>query len=82
VHQATRRPAQPVTIETEIIDAAGAVVHTATRTTAPKAFATGSVEHRFELPLASLAPGDYLLRFVATAGGARAQRDVRFSVER
>jgi hypothetical protein len=40
------------------------------------------VEHRFELPLASLALGDYLLRFVATAGGARAQRDVRFSVER
>jgi hypothetical protein len=82
VHQSTRRPAQPVLMETEIIDAAGAVVHTASRTMATDAFAEGAgVEHRFELPLPTLAAGDYLLRFVATAGDARAQRDVRFSVK-
>jgi VWFA-related protein len=80
VHQPTRRPAQAV-LETEIIDAAGAVVHAATRRIPPEAFAAGGAEHRFELPLAALTPGDYLLRFVATAGDARAQRDVRFTVE-
>jgi hypothetical protein len=68
-------------METEIINAAGAVVHTASRTMAADAFAESvGVEHRFELPLATLTAGDYLLRFVATAGQARAQRDVRFSV--
>jgi hypothetical protein len=81
VHQSTRRPAQPVVLETEIIDAVGAVVHTASRTLAADAFAEGAgVEHRFELPLATLTADDYLLRFVATTGEARAQRDVRFSV--
>jgi hypothetical protein len=83
VHQSTRRPARPVTLETEIIDAAGTVVHTSSRVMPPEAFAEGrGAEHRVELPLAALAPGDFLLRFVATAGDARAQRDVRFSVER
>jgi VWFA-related protein len=81
VHQPTRRPAQAVLLEAEIIAAAGSVVHAATRTIAAEAFSSGGVEHRFELPLAALSPGDYLLRFVAAAGDARAQRDVRFSVE-
>lgn len=41
------------------------------------------VEHRFEIPLSTLAPGDYLLTFTASSGakGAEVQRDVRFSVE-
>jgi hypothetical protein len=81
VHQSTRKPAQAVVMDTEIIDAAGAVVHTASRTMAADPFADGTgVEHRFELPLATLTAGDYLVRFVATAGEARAQRDVRFSL--
>jgi hypothetical protein len=46
------------------IDATGALVHTAMRIIAADAFAGGSgVEHRFELPLTTLIPGDYLLRF-------------------
>lgn len=81
VHQSSERPAQPVVIETEIIDAAGALVHTATRTIAADAFADGAgAEHRYELPLAALGAGNYLLRFVATAGPTHVQRDVRFSV--
>jgi VWFA-related protein len=82
VHQSARRPAQPVVMETDVLDAAGAVVHSGSRTIRAEAFAEGSgVEHRVELPLATLTAGDYLLRFVAMAGEARAQRDVRFSVK-
>jgi hypothetical protein len=82
VHQSAGRPAQSVVMETAVLDAAGTVVHTGSRTIRAEAFADGSgVEHRFELPLATLTAGDYLLRFVAMAGAARARRDVRFSVK-
>jgi hypothetical protein len=81
VHQSTRKPPRPVVLETEIVDATGRVVVTATRTIEPGEFdARAGAAHRFDLPLAELDAGDYLLRFVATAGEAHAQRDVRFSV--
>jgi VWFA-related protein len=81
VHQRARGPAQAVVIETEIMDVTGATVHTSTRTLSADAFTDVlGVDHQFDLPLAALAPGDYLLRFVATAGERREQRDVRFSV--
>jgi hypothetical protein len=38
------------------------------------------VPYRFELPLAKLGAGEYLLTFEARAGTASAQRDVRFTV--
>jgi VWFA-related protein len=79
VHQRAGR-LQPVTLDTEILDASGSAVVTHTRTLEPSAFDDGAAEHRYELPLATLEPGDYLLRFLAVAGDARAQRDVRFSV--
>jgi len=81
VHQSTRKPPQPVVLETDIVDATGRVLVTATRTIGPGEFDAAAVaEHRFDLPLAELDAGEYLLRFVATAGEAHAQRDVRFSV--
>lgn len=44
-------------------------------------FATArAADERFALPLAQLAPGEYLLTFEATMGKAVARRDVRFSV--
>jgi VWFA-related protein len=79
VHQPARR-VQPVTLDTEILDASGIAVVTHTQTLEPTAFDDGAAEHRYELPLGSLEPGDYLLRFTAAAGAAGAQRDVRFSV--
>jgi VWFA-related protein len=79
VHQPARR-VQTVTLDTEILDPTGIAVVTHTRTIEPDAFDEGTAEHRYELPLATLEPGDYLLRFTAIAGAARAQRDVRFSV--
>ncbi|CAN5651011.1 hypothetical protein BH23ACI1_BH23ACI1_30700 [soil metagenome] len=79
VHQPARR-LQPVMLETEILDAVGEVVVTESRAIDAAGFQHGAAEHRFELPLRDLTPGDYLLRFNATSGEARAQRDVRFSV--
>jgi VWFA-related protein len=82
VHQTTRQPPQPVILTTEVIDAAGAVVLATTRAMGAEVFdAHTSAEHRFDLPLSQLDAGAYLLRFVATTGEARAQRDVRFSVK-
>jgi len=80
-HQRARGPARPAVVETEIVDASGAVVHTSVRTVAADAFVGGvGVDHQFEVPLSTLAPGDYLLRFVVTVGEHRSQRDVRFAV--
>ena len=81
VHQPTRSSAQAVVLDTAILDTAGGEVHAATREIRADAFADGAgVEHRFDLPLATLEPGDYLLRFIASSGKNHVQRDVRFSV--
>lgn len=69
-----------VTMTTTIADAMGAVLLSRSQAIAPTAFAKGEADHRFEVPLNDLAPGLYLLRFVATAGATSAQREVRFSV--
>jgi hypothetical protein len=83
VHQAPNRLSS-VDVETRITSAAGEVVHSRTMAYTPSDFAaSGHVEHRFELPLNELQPGDYLLTFAATTGrGATATRDVRFGVRR
>jgi hypothetical protein len=82
VHQATREPPQPVVLATEIIDVAGTAVFAEHRALGADLFdANATAAHRFELPFSGLEPGSYLLRFVATAGEARAQRDVRFTRE-
>jgi VWFA-related protein len=81
VHQAPNRVSS-VDVETRITNAAGEVVHSRTTAYTPSSFAaSGHVEHRFELPLKALEPGDYLLTFAATTErGATATRDVRFGV--
>ena len=82
-HQTVRTPPQPVVLDTMILDAAGSEVHAGTRELAAGSFAEiNGAEHRFELPLAALEPGDYLLRFIASSGRNHVQRDVRFSVVR
>lgn len=83
VHQSMQKAPAAVVLETSIIDAAGGQAYTGTRNIAADAFTSAAgVEHRFDLPLATLEPGDYLLRFIASTDTHRAQRDVRFTVER
>lgn len=79
VHQGSKQPVA-VTMTTSISDALGAVVLTRSNAIPPNTFASGEAEHRFELPLTTLAPGLYLLRFVASAGATNVQREVRFFI--
>lgn len=79
VHQGSNRPAA-VTMTTSMTDSMGAVLFTRSDEIAPATFANGTAEHRFEMPLADLPPGTYLLRFVAMAGKTTAHREVRFSI--
>jgi len=79
VEQGASRPVA-VTMTTSIADALGAVLVTKSDIIAATAFANGEAEHRFEIPLADLPPGPYLLRFVATIGATSAQREVRFLI--
>lgn len=79
VHQKANRVV-PVTLGVSITDAMGGVLKTQSEVIESAAFEGGAADYRFEIPLADLAPGVYLLRFVARAGAISAQRDVRFSM--
>ena len=80
VYQAAGR-SEPVQLGTQILDAAGAVVASESSSLAASSFGDGrNAEHRYELPLRTLSPGEYLLRFVAEAAGRRVTREVRFSI--
>ena len=80
VHQTTGR-ATALRLDTQILDAGGAVVVSQSTPVHESAFFQGrAVEHRYEVPVSTLAPGEYLLRFVATAAGRDVTRDVRFSI--
>jgi VWFA-related protein len=80
VHQPPGRPSA-VQMETQVLNADEAVVVSETRAIAASAFTPDTgVEHRYELPLKTLAPGEYLLRFSATAAGRTVTRDVRFVI--
>jgi len=80
VHQGQNGKA-PVQLATEVVDGAGRVVFADTRTFEPKEFDGGrGVEHRFQPALSTLGAGPFLVRFVATAGGHRVQRDVQFRI--
>jgi VWFA-related protein len=81
VHQASKRAPSEVTLTTTITGDGGEVSRSTHRFEAAKFETTRSVEHRAELDVKPLAPGNYLLTFTATAaGGVTATRQVRFSV--
>jgi VWFA-related protein len=80
VYQPAKARPVPVTITTRILDASN---HTAHETRTPL-FADGastSADYRFDLPLASLGKGDYVLTIEAARGVKQtARRDVLFTV--
>jgi len=55
--------------------------HATETVTADRFDATRTLDHPFDLPVTSFAPGPHLLTIEATAGRASARRDVRFVVK-
>lgn len=69
------------TVTAEVVNSADDVVTSSTRRIDATRFNAGTgVEHRYEVPLATMPAGDYLLRFTVVADGVRVLRDVRFTV--
>jgi VWFA-related protein len=84
IYQGTARqdPLVPVRLQSTILDASGAVVATQTSTLDAAQFAQDrTADHYLAVPLATLAPGDYLLKVETTMGARVAGRAVRFVVK-
>jgi hypothetical protein len=81
IYQHAQGPLESVQLDVRIVDDHDAVKFHAAETLAAGRFdALRAVDHRFNLPLADLPPGPYLLTIEATTGKASARRDVRFVV--
>jgi VWFA-related protein len=82
VYEASKKPPLAATLTTRIVDTNDGVVSTETVTIAADRFKDARVaDHRIELPLSTLAKGQYLLTVDTTAGEYSARRGVRFSVQ-
>jgi VWFA-related protein len=83
VYQGTARhdALAPVQLQSTIVDARGTVVASDKSTLDAGQFATGrTADHYLTIPLATLAPGDYLLKVETTMGARVAGRAMRFVV--
>lgn len=83
VYQGTSRkdPLVPVDVQSSVIDAQGRVVASESARLAAAQFEKGrAADHYVALPLAGLAPGEYLLRVETRMGARIAGRALRFSV--
>lgn len=69
-------------VEMTILDSAGTPVVNSSQEIAGSAFVTGAADVRYEVPLATLSPGSFLLRVIVTAGKERVERSVTFHVRR
>ena len=81
LYQGGKKSVASVTVASRIVDGTGAAVVDKTETLGPERFATArSADYGFEMPVARLTPGVYLLTIEARSGTDRARRDVRFTV--
>jgi hypothetical protein len=71
----------PVTLTTHVLDTRGRALVNETRTISVDQFAAGrAADVRFDVPLLSLPPGEYLMTFDASFDKHTTRRDVRFTV--
>lgn len=80
VYQAAAGTAAPVTLAVSVTDGTDRVVQRTTETLAVERFATRQADCRFNLPLSTLAPGEYLLTVEAAQAGRTIRRHVRFTI--
>jgi VWFA-related protein len=83
IYQGGSRPLDPVSLAIRMVDQSDAVVLDSTDPLSVERFGavTRASDYRFMVPVASLAPGAYLLTVEAERGSARASRAVRFTVQ-
>lgn len=83
IYQGTQRtePIAPVSMRVQILDAKGTAVRDQTLPFAEQAFNGRRADCLITLPLASLAPGEYLLKLEASLGRETEGRAMRFIVE-
>lgn len=80
VSQKAASPAVPVTLALRLTNAQGATIQEGVETIPAASFgASHTAEHTFEVPVANLPPGEYLLTVKASAGAATATRQLRYA---
>jgi VWFA-related protein len=80
VQQGGNHP-EPVTLVTRVLSRDGTAMLNDTQAMGTERFSDGGhADYRFDLSVARLVPGEYLLTIQATAGRHEQQRDVRFSI--
>ncbi len=80
IYQGGRQPAADVDVTVRLMDATGAEVVSRTDAVARTRFVPArSADYTYELPLATLTPGAYLLTIEGRLGSITVRRDVRFS---
>jgi hypothetical protein len=81
LYQGGSRALVPVTMTTRLVNSRNERLSEAVRTVDAAAF-TGArtFDNRFDIPVRSLEPGEYLLTVDVAAAGKTAQRAVRFRV--
>ena len=82
IYQGTERTdaLRPVSLHASIVDAKNRVVDDVTNLIGAGGFHDRRTDYRRLIPTQKLAPGEYLLTIVATAGQQTAKRTVRFSI--
>ena len=82
IYQHTKGELSSVRLDVKVVDDHdNANFHATETVTADRFDATRVVDHPFDVPIASFAPGPHLLTIEATAGKTTARRDVRFVVK-
>ena len=80
ISQKAGSPALPVTLALRLTNAQGGLVQEGTETIPAASFeATHTADHAFEVPVANLPRGEYLLTVKASAGAATATRQLRYT---
>jgi hypothetical protein len=82
IYQGGEAPLADVSLAISVLNDRGARVAEAAGVLPASRFseATRSLDHRFAIPLASLAPGQFLLSFEVKVGAASVTRHVRFAI--
>jgi hypothetical protein len=79
MYQRGRTPALAVRITARVLDRSGSSVWSSAEDIGQERFAAaGEADYRVELPISTLAPGQYLLEITAADGRSTVRRELRF----